>query len=292
MSHSRVARSLPDRPSLEHLKNEAKARLRVLRQANPRAKLSEVQFAIAREYGCSSWRELKSSIERADTDPQKLEGHWISDSADNLLRMALHVWSDPVTGLSAAIDVPDRGYFGDPAAIEFDGNRLSWKVLKASRGGPALEVRFDGKWDPASQSWAGNYTQGGKAYAMTFRRGRIPSAPVIHGLDGLWDGVLNDKDRIPLTFGIKTDEHGTRAWCDSPKGSGYGLAASSIRVDEDSIEIKMKTVVLSAQIDPAQQRIDGRLIRGELIFPICLTRRAVGAALPQSLLAAAREKMG
>ncbi|MEO1237837.1 MAG: ankyrin repeat domain-containing protein, partial [Planctomycetota bacterium] len=55
--------SLPPRPELEHLKNQAKRRLEALRRADPKAKLSAAQFALARDYGFSSWRELKAHVD-------------------------------------------------------------------------------------------------------------------------------------------------------------------------------------------------------------------------------------
>jgi ATP-dependent Clp protease adapter protein ClpS len=58
------ARALPAQPNLEHLKNEAKQRLRSLREANATAKLADAQFQLAREYGFASWRQLKAEVER------------------------------------------------------------------------------------------------------------------------------------------------------------------------------------------------------------------------------------
>jgi ATP-dependent Clp protease adapter protein ClpS len=57
-------RALPDTPNLEHLKNEAKDRLRSLRAADPAVKLATVQFQLAREYGFPSWRQLKAHVEQ------------------------------------------------------------------------------------------------------------------------------------------------------------------------------------------------------------------------------------
>jgi ATP-dependent Clp protease adapter protein ClpS len=61
----RGVRALPARPHLEHLKNQAKARLRVLKTADPAARLATAQFQIAREYGFPSWRRLKAHVEKA-----------------------------------------------------------------------------------------------------------------------------------------------------------------------------------------------------------------------------------
>ncbi|MEM9884011.1 MAG: ankyrin repeat domain-containing protein, partial [Planctomycetota bacterium] len=57
--------SLPPRPELQHLKNQAKRRLEALRRSDPKAKLSTAQFALARDYGFSSWRELKAHVDAA-----------------------------------------------------------------------------------------------------------------------------------------------------------------------------------------------------------------------------------
>jgi ATP-dependent Clp protease adapter protein ClpS len=58
------ARALPAQPNLEHLKNEAKQRLRALRETDSTAKLADAQFQIAREHGFASWRQLKAEVER------------------------------------------------------------------------------------------------------------------------------------------------------------------------------------------------------------------------------------
>jgi ATP-dependent Clp protease ATP-binding subunit ClpC len=58
-----MSRNLPEFPSLEHLKKQAKARLRQLQQRDVGAKLTEAQLAIAREYGFASWTRLKTHIE-------------------------------------------------------------------------------------------------------------------------------------------------------------------------------------------------------------------------------------
>lgn len=57
---------LPQNPSLEHLKNEAKQRLKAMRRAGaPDAKLADVQLAVARDYGFANWRALKSRVQPA-----------------------------------------------------------------------------------------------------------------------------------------------------------------------------------------------------------------------------------
>jgi len=54
---SLAASRLPARANLEHLKNEAKQRLKTMRSDNSAARLSEAQLLVARGYGFPSWRK-------------------------------------------------------------------------------------------------------------------------------------------------------------------------------------------------------------------------------------------
>jgi ankyrin repeat protein len=60
---ARPARALPAQPNLEHLKNEAKQRLKALRVQKPHAQLTEAQLAVAHDYGFASWRTLKAHVD-------------------------------------------------------------------------------------------------------------------------------------------------------------------------------------------------------------------------------------
>jgi ankyrin repeat protein len=60
---ARPAKTLPAQPNLEHLKNEAKQRLKALRAREPRTQLTEAQLAVARDYGFASWRALKAYVD-------------------------------------------------------------------------------------------------------------------------------------------------------------------------------------------------------------------------------------
>jgi hypothetical protein len=52
------------RLNLEHLRKQAKERLRERRAAGEDAKLADVQFELARELGFASWPRLKEYVER------------------------------------------------------------------------------------------------------------------------------------------------------------------------------------------------------------------------------------
>ena len=62
------ARSLPDNPSLDWLRKQAKRRLDKMRASNTAAKLSDAQLDIARAYGFASWRALKRHVDAMTID--------------------------------------------------------------------------------------------------------------------------------------------------------------------------------------------------------------------------------
>jgi ankyrin repeat protein len=64
------SRSLPDAPSLDWLRKQAKRRLAQLRAANPAAQLADAQFDLAKQYGFSSWRTLKAHIDSLTVNGQ------------------------------------------------------------------------------------------------------------------------------------------------------------------------------------------------------------------------------
>ena len=63
-------RRLPERPSLEQLRKQAKEHLDTLRAVDPSATLSAAQHALAREYGFESWPALVHHVE--SWQPQRL----------------------------------------------------------------------------------------------------------------------------------------------------------------------------------------------------------------------------
>ena len=53
------SRHLPERPSLEQLRKQARERFVTLRAGDPAVKLAAAQHALAREYGFESWPKLE-----------------------------------------------------------------------------------------------------------------------------------------------------------------------------------------------------------------------------------------
>lgn len=64
-----MSRDLPRRPDLEHLKKQAKALLRSMRERDAHATLADALHALARDYGFASWPKLKAHVEAAPPPP-------------------------------------------------------------------------------------------------------------------------------------------------------------------------------------------------------------------------------
>jgi hypothetical protein len=58
-----MSQRLPRVPHVDHLRKQAKKRLREMRTANPAMQLADAQRAVAQQYGCSSWEALKTQVE-------------------------------------------------------------------------------------------------------------------------------------------------------------------------------------------------------------------------------------
>jgi len=63
---------LPARANLEHLKNEAKQRLKTMRSHDSAARLSQAQLLVARDYGFPSWRKMKSHVNALNNVGERL----------------------------------------------------------------------------------------------------------------------------------------------------------------------------------------------------------------------------
>ncbi|HEY4595293.1 MAG TPA: hypothetical protein VIJ02_02750, partial [Thermoanaerobaculia bacterium] len=72
--------SLPDSPSLDWLRKQAKRRLGELRKSNPAARLADAQFDLARQYGFPSWRALKAHVDSLTVNGQLFEAAQRGDS--------------------------------------------------------------------------------------------------------------------------------------------------------------------------------------------------------------------
>jgi len=275
------ARVLPARPSLEHLKNEAKHRLEAMRAASPGSQLSDAQFQLAREYGFASWRELKADIDRrrglAGFDPA---GDWIGELVPGS-RIALHIRRDASGRLEGRLDARDSGRFDTPVDdLLVENDHLSYAVLTPSVSGP-VQGFYEGRWDSRADKWVGTWTAMGVRHPLNFTRGVYPPAATVEGLDGLWDGRLDVKTPARLVFRFRTDSHGTFGWVDSlDRGIRDAPARMIQRVGQD-VTIAMRTLTVAGRLSDDGQTIDGRFRREDGVdLPLVLVKRPPGAPAP------------
>jgi ankyrin repeat protein len=73
-----MADALPVRANIDWLRKTAKQRLRDMRMRAPDAKLAQAQFDIARQYGFSSWRSLKTHLDRHENADASLSDEVIA----------------------------------------------------------------------------------------------------------------------------------------------------------------------------------------------------------------------
>ena len=59
-----MSRQLPERPSLDHLRKQAKVLLRELKRRDPGPRLTAAQHALALEHGFASWRDLRAHVRK------------------------------------------------------------------------------------------------------------------------------------------------------------------------------------------------------------------------------------
>ena len=137
-----MPRELPDNPSLEHLKKQAKDLL----HAGGATKLAEAQRLVAGEYGFASWAKLKSHVESFTADPRKAFAAAIfSHDVANVARVL-----DRFPDLKSRLDEPlADAAFGTLAIVEAAEHR--------DRETVALLVRSGADIDAVNDWWAGGF---------------------------------------------------------------------------------------------------------------------------------------
>jgi ankyrin repeat protein len=137
-----MSRELPQNPSLEHLRKQAKDLLRTM----PGSSLSQAQRSLANEYGFASWAKLKSHVESLGRSPAEALEIAVCDSDAERVREVLERYPE----LRAKIDDPLPNYgFGAHAlfAAVQRGDRRTIDVLL--QAGADIHKR--------TQWWAGGF---------------------------------------------------------------------------------------------------------------------------------------
>jgi len=148
-----MAHALPARPNLDWLRKTAKDLLRELRTQNPARKLADAQFALARQYGFSSWRALKAHVDQLhDTSPT------LSD--EEVAAFLRHIGAGHIEAIEAAIAAspaivnavgPHPYWGGRPQALHVSietGRRDVFDLLLAAGADINGNNRLYDQWSP------------------------------------------------------------------------------------------------------------------------------------------------
>jgi hypothetical protein len=73
-------RTLPDIPSAENLRKQAKERLAELRAKAPSVRLTHAQFILAREYGFADWTAMQAEVARRTNSPRGMRARILRSS--------------------------------------------------------------------------------------------------------------------------------------------------------------------------------------------------------------------
>ncbi|MBV9266323.1 MAG: ankyrin repeat domain-containing protein, partial [Acidobacteriaceae bacterium] len=137
-----MSRQLPQKPSLQYLKKQAKELLRSVRVG----KLAEAQHALANEYGFASWAKLKAHVEAISLSPAEALKAAVCDTDAARVREVLEGHPE----LRENIDDPLPGYgFGQHAlfaAVQRSDRETIDVLLRAG-----ADIRKKTEW------WAGGF---------------------------------------------------------------------------------------------------------------------------------------
>src|SRR5436190_12499484 len=204
---SAFRRTLPARPDLDQQKKLAKELLRAFRAGDgdaiarmrdalpdkPELSLTDAQYVLAREYGFTSWRELKDRIEQLTAErlpPIERFKRAVQDGDATSLRAVLERHAD----VRARINAPIFS-FGAPALVTMSDRHLD-----------AIDVLLEFGADPNRRSdwWAGGfhplYGMRGAAAERLLAAGAVPdmcAAANLDRVDLLAAMLATDPPRVP-----------------------------------------------------------------------------------------------
>ncbi|HEX4020009.1 MAG TPA: ankyrin repeat domain-containing protein [Acidobacteriaceae bacterium] len=137
-----MSRQLPEKPSLEHLRKQARDLLRTTQQG----KLADAQRALANEYGFPRWADLKAHVQALSRTPAEALKAAVCNNDAARVRQLLQQHPD----LRAKIDdpLPDYG---------FGQNALYAAVQRSDRATIEVLLRDGANIRKRSEWWAGGF---------------------------------------------------------------------------------------------------------------------------------------
>lgn len=146
------------------------------------------------------------------------------------LTLVLRVDRDENGALSATLENFDQapGRLEPVTDVSASDGRLTFRVAEAG-------ATYAGNWDETAQRWKGTLTQGA-ALPLEFERGAPPPRPVVTGLDGVWEGVVElNGVALRQILRFRTLDEGTFALYDSPDQLVNGAPLIDLARDGDRV---------------------------------------------------------
>ena len=230
---------------------------------------------------------LSTGLASAQQEPSP-EGRW--EGRIETPGQPLEVTVDLVHGggdeWRGEIDIPAQGAKDFRLAnVKVDGLQVSFS-MQGIPGNPS----FKGKLSKNGEKIFGDFSQGGAHLSFLLKRSSespdvpaeqastlIPDGVPGEGLEGIWLGVLNPGTlNLRLLFKISKSGDGTlTGTVDSIDQGAEGLKISRIRVDGNSVQLKLKEPVAEflGAISEDGSQITGEWRQGSGVLPLVIKRQ-------------------
>lgn len=130
--------------------------------------------------------------------------------------------------LKGTIGSNETGRWGTPLEnLKLENGVLSFSV-------PTTKTTYTGRWDASASAWTGDYIAAGKSYPLKLVAGVPAPLPIIAGIDGRWEGILEiaaANAKLRLVLRIVTDVHSTRLVMDSPDQMASDIPGANLKRD-------------------------------------------------------------
>jgi pimeloyl-ACP methyl ester carboxylesterase len=192
-------------------------------------------------------------------------------------RLAVEITGKPgaYTGTVRSPEVTDRDAPLDSVTVADGKLHFTLDSIKAS---------FSGRWDAASSSWVGAWTQG-QDYPVTLAGGKLEPRPTIVGLDGTWEGAVEAPGglKLRIVLRIHTSDSGTIVLMDSPDQAATGIPIPVLAREGQkvSFEIPIARASYAGVLGPDGQTIEGTWTQGAAI-PLDLSRTRASSQVAEA----------
>ncbi len=154
-------------------------------------------------------------------------------------RLAVEITGKPgaYAGTVRSPEVTDRDAALDSVKVEDGALTFTLDSIKAT---------FRGRWDAASSSWIGQWSQG-QDYPLTLAKGKLEPKPTIVGLDGTWAGALSNPAGVKLriVLHIHRSASGTIVLLDSPDQMASGIPVPVLTRDGQKVAFQLPLIQAS-----------------------------------------------